>query len=704
MKKIKYLSPLLLLLIAMQCQSPAKVSSAMQEEKEIHEFTNSLINETSPYLLQHAHNPVDWHPWGEEALALAKKENKLVLISIGYSACHWCHVMEHESFEDTLVAQYMNEHFINIKVDREERPDVDQVYMNAVQILTGSGGWPLNAFALPDGRPFQGGTYFPKKRWMNLLESMVDIQENEPERIEDFATRLTSGVQQSEMLVKVEDDKQFEFSHVDGLTKEWQNIWDSKEGGPNKSPKFPMPNSYEFLLKYGHITNDSKSTDFALFTLDKMIQGGIYDQVGGGFSRYSTDKLWKAPHFEKMLYDNGQLISLYCMAFAKTKDTEYEKIIRQTLEFIKREMTNDEGSFYSALDADSEGEEGKFYVWNMAELKTILGDDYLFAEKYYNINHWGEWEHNNYILLRRFNDAIFANKNNLTIPQLNKKVEKINSKLMKVRDGRVRPGTDDKVLTSWNALMINGYVDAYKIFNEKEYLNAAIKAADFLWNVQRKDSALFRTYKNGKSSINGYLEDYSFTIEAYINLYEATLDQKWLDRSKTLMEYTIEHFYDQETGMFWYTSDIDPPLIARKMEVSDNVIPASNSSIAKGLFLLGTYYYQPEYIKMSDQMLKNALPSLGHATYSSNWMIYMMMRTKPFYEIAITGNNSEDILKNFNKNFIPNSCLMGGEKESNLPLLEGKFMEETMIFVCKEGSCLLPVNTYEDAKKQLKYD
>ncbi len=702
MKNTVYYLPLMLLLLAGQCQSPSKVTDKMDQEN--HKYTNALIHETSPYLLQHAHNPVDWHPWGEEAFELAAKEDKLVLVSIGYSACHWCHVMEHESFEDTLVAQFMNEHFVNIKVDREERPDVDQVYMNAVQLMTGSGGWPLNTFVLPDGRPFYGGTYFPKERWLKLLHSLVEMKENEPQKIEEYATSLTNGVKQSEMVVKVEEETPFEFSKIKNLVDDWSKYWDPKEGGPNRAPKFPMPSNYEFLLKYGELANDFSSADFALFTLDKMAQGGIYDQVGGGFSRYSTDKMWKVPHFEKMLYDNGQLVSLYSMAYAKTKDPEYQRVIEQTLAFIKREMTNDEGSFYSALDADSDGEEGKFYVWTKEELQAILGNDYDFVEKYYNVNSLGKWENDTYILLRREKDAVFANKNNLTLEQLHAKVDAINNKLLTARNKRIHPGLDDKVLTSWNALMIKGYVDAYKVLDKREYLDAAIKASEFIWKIQRHDGALNRTYKNGRSSINGYLEDYSFTIEAYIALYEATFDQKWLDRAKELMDYVIVHFYDEKSGMFWYTSDLDPPLIARKMEVSDNVIPSSNSSIAKGLFLLGTLYYNTDYIAKSDQMMKNVLPALTQASYNTNWLQYMLMRTKPFYEIAITGKEYQSILKEFNHEFLPNTCYMGANKKSDLPLLEGKFMDKTMIFVCKEGTCLLPVATFEEARKQIKYD
>jgi len=394
-----------------------------------HKHTNSLIHETSPYLLQHAHNPVKWMPWGDEALEKAKKENKLILISVGYSACHWCHVMEHESFEDETVAKIMNDYFVCIKVDREERPDIDQVYMMAVQLMTGQGGWPLNCFALPDGRPIYGGTYFPKKNWINILLNLVDLQKEQPDKMEDYANQLTQGLKLAELIKVNTNETDFKKELIINCYNNWKERFDNVDGGPNKAPKFPLPNNYQFFLR---LSTDPSPTlpegervdllEHINLTLTKMAYGGIYDQIGGGFARYSVDHYWKVPHFEKMLYDNAQLVSLYCEAYAVTKNSLYKNVVYETLEFIERELTAPNGGFYSALDADSEGIEGKYYVWTKEELQNILKDDFNLFADYYNINKLGLWEHDNYILLRNVDDHIIAEEHNISIEELQNKI------------------------------------------------------------------------------------------------------------------------------------------------------------------------------------------------------------------------------------------------------------------------------------------
>lgn len=567
-----------------------------------YKHTNNLIKETSPYLLQHAHNPVNWYAWGEEALEKAKNENKLLLISVGYSACHWCHVMEHESFENEGVAKIMNDNFVCIKVDREERPDIDQIYMNAVQLMSGRGGWPLNCFALPSGKPFYGGTYFPKDQWVQLLNNIANEYKVAPEKIIEFADQLTQGIKTSEMLPMIKDSSPFSIEVLDVGVANIKKQFDYIEGGGAQAPKFPMPNNYEFLLQYYYHTKDKEILDVVQLTLDKMAFGGIYDQIGGGFARYSTDKYWKAPHFEKMLYDNGQLVSLYSQAYQLTKKPLYKHIVYQTLEYVESEMTAKNGAFYSSLDADSEGEEGKFYVWSKEELESILKDDYPLAKEYYNINATGKWE-GNYILLRKKDNVEIAKQFNLSVTEVENKIDKINALLLLERNKRIRPGLDDKTLTSWNALMLKGYIDAYNVFGEEKFLKAAIKNANFIVNTQhRKDGGLNHNYKNGVSNLDGYLEDYSFTTEAFIGLYQATFDEKWLAYAKQLTDYTITHFYDPETGFFFFTSNNAKGLIARKMELTDNVIPASNSSMAKTLFLLGEIYSNEDYTNKSKQI------------------------------------------------------------------------------------------------------
>ena len=456
-----------------------------KEKKEnmstpLHKYTNQLINETSPYLLQHAHNPVNWYPWGEEALEKAKKENKLIIVSIGYAACHWCHVMEHESFENEEVASLMNDEFVCIKIDREERPDIDQVYMNAVQLISGRGGWPLNCITLPDGRPIYGGTYYPAKNWMELLTNVNRFVKESPDRAENQATELTKGVNSTEFITLNEDKAQFSTLDLDRMFTHFEKQLDPVNGGNKGAPKFPMPVGYEFLLHYNYVMDEPEALEAVILTLNKMANGGIYDQIGGGFSRYSTDAYWKAPHFEKMLYDNAQLVSLYSSAYQLTKNPTYKNTIEETLSFVDRELSAKEGGFYSSLDADSEGEEGKFYVWKYEEIKNLIKNETDLISDYYNIEKDGNWENGENILLKTLSNSAFAQKNNLSEKELIAKVNDFKSILLKEREKRIRPALDDKILTSWNALMIKGYVDAYRTLNKKEYLNKALKNAHFI--------------------------------------------------------------------------------------------------------------------------------------------------------------------------------------------------------------------------------
>lgn len=673
-----------------------------------HKHTNALINESSPYLLQHAHNPVDWYPWGDEALKKAKTENKPLIISIGYSACHWCHVMEHESFEDEEVAVLMNKHFVCIKVDREERPDVDAVYMSAVQLMNGQGGWPLNCFALPDGRPIYGGTYFPKQNWMQVLQNIDSLYRNDSTKVYEYAERLSEGVKQSDLVEVNTDNSPFKLSDLEELLKNWATRFDNKDGGPDRAPKFPIPNNYQFLLRFAHLKKDDTLLEHMNLTLTKMAYGGIYDQVGGGFARYSTDQYWKVPHFEKMLYDNAQLVSLYSEAYQLTKNPLYKEVVYQTLDFIEREMTSPEHAFYSALDADSEGEEGKFYVWTKEELQATLKDDYSWVVDYYNINQKGLWEHDNYILLRDKSDEEFAKKQNLTTEELRAKVKAVNDVLLAARSKRIRPGLDDKQLTSWNALMLKGYVDAYRVFREDKFLKAALDNANFILEKQKKkDGGLWHNHKKDKSNINGFLEDYCFTIEAIIALYGTTLDTKWLKEAKVLTDYCFTHFHDKKSGMFFFTSDEDTGLIARKTEVNDNVIPASNSSLARSLFVLGNLFDDENYLQTSEQMLRNVLPSMAsYGPAYSNWAMLELNHVFPFYEVVICGEKAKDKLKELDQHFIPNKLLCGLEKNStnnSLPLTELKFVGgKTLIYVCVNKTCKLPHEHVSEAVKEMK--
>lgn len=674
-----------------------------------HKYTNSLINETSPYLLQHAHNPVNWYAWNPKTLELAKSQNKLLLISVGYAACHWCHVMEHESFEDTLVAQVMNKHFINVKVDREERPDIDQVYMNAVQLMTGRGGWPMNVIALPDGRPFWGGTYFRKDQWVNALNQIAELYDKSPEKIYEYATKLEQGIKSMDVVSLNTNKPLFKTEFIIETVKNWSTQFDHNEGGMNRAPKFMMPNNYHFLLRYAYQNNDKNLQDFVNLTLTKMAYGGVFDQIGGGFSRYSVDTKWHVPHFEKMLYDNGQLVSLYSDAYLITKNDLYKDIVTQILEYIKRDMTAENGAFYSSLDADSNNAEGKleegaFYVWQKDHLKSLLKDDYNLFSDYFNVNDYGLWEHNNYVLIRKNDDNTIIKKYDLSKELLSEKINTWKTLLLKERNTREKPRLDDKTLTSWNAIMLKGYIDAYRVFGTKNYLDAAIKNASFIMTVQlREDGGLNHNFKNGKSTFNGYLEDYATTIEAFIALYENTLNETWLITARNLANYAFDHFFDDTNHMFYVTSNEDHALITRNVEYRDNVIPASNSIMAKNLFKLSHYFDNEHFRKTAMTMLNNVKPEIQeYGSGYSNWLDLMLNYTNPFYEIAIVGKDASAKISELNKTYIPNKLIAGSTSKNNMSLLENRFSpNETLIYVCENNACKLPVSEVKDAIKQL---
>jgi hypothetical protein len=685
-------------------------------------MSNRLIHESSPYLLQHANNPVDWYPWGEAAFSKAKEENKLVLVSIGYSACHWCHVMEHESFEDEDVSLLMNENFICIKVDREERPDVDSVYMTAVQIMTGSGGWPLNCFTLPDGRPVYGGTYFQKEQWMKVLQTLSGYFRNEPEKVFQYADELTTAVKQAELIPAFTDKPAFTKAILDSCYENWQKRFDNNEGGPSRIPKFPLPNNYQFLLRYSQTLGQWEQANLLKhidLTLTKMAYGGIYDQIGGGFSRYSTDGYWKVPHFEKMLYDNAQLVSLYSEAYQLTKNNLYKEVVYETLEFIRREMTSADGGFYSALDADSEGEEGKYYVWTTEELQGILKNDLPLFSEYFNVNEIGLWEDENHILLRKRSDEDISKKFGITLDELRKKISEMKMKVLSAREKRIKPGLDNKILTSWNAMMIKAYADAYSVFHEKEFLNAALKCAEYIQKyLSKEDGGLLHA-----KGINGFMEDYAFTSGAFISLYAVTFDESWLQKARSLADHAILHFHDPVSSMFYFTSDQDPALIARKMEIQDNVIPSSNSVMALTLFYLGKYFEDKRYLELSEKMLKQVQQELQqYGTGYSNWAQLMLHFTQPFHEIAIVGNSVDEIRKAMAKRYLPNAIFVGGltpalsdlappkrfakargEGGTSIPLLKNKWVEgKTLIYICENKTCKTPTESIEEAWSQVK--
>ncbi len=664
-----------------------------------HAYSNHLVNESSPYLLQHAHNPVDWYPWGDEALTKASEEGKMMVISVGYAACHWCHVMEDESFADTAVADIMNEHFVSVKVDREERPDVDKIYMDASYLMTGRGGWPLNVIALPDGRPVFAGTYFPKKDWLRILNHLVNQFEEDPQRLEEIASQIEQGMQAIETVELNTDAQQLTVEDLQPLHQAFFAEIDTLKGGRLGVQKFPTPSIWQYLLQHHFFYKDRASLQAVNKTLEAMARGGIYDHLGGGFARYSTDPDWRVPHFEKMLYDNSQLVSLYSKAYQLTGNPLFKSIVEETTGFIAREMTSEEGGFYSSYDADSEGEEGKFYVWTAEEIAAKLGDDAEHFMNYYSVRKGGNWENTNILMVHEEPEKIIK-RSGLSAEEFYQKLDQGKQKLFEARTQRVYPGLDDKILTSWNALMAKGYLDAYRVFGNSQYLEAARTNLEFLLaNAKDESGRLNRNYKDGRSSINAFLDDYSFLIEALIGLYEATFEEKWLQEARQLTNYTLEHFLDSETKMFYYTSDEDPELLTRKMELSDGAISSSNSTMARNLYLLGTYLYEENYLEIARQMVLNIQPTLAEQPiFYSNWLILMQQMTQPLYEVAIVGEDWEQRRNEFDRYYLPNVAYLGGSREGSLELLENKLVEgRTTIYVCENKSCRLPVTETDKA-------
>ena len=687
-----------------------------------HPHTNALVHESSPYLLQHAHNPVDWRPWSKEAWEEARTEDKLVIVSIGYSACHWCHVMEHETFEDSAAAAFMNENFVCIKVDREERPDVDGVYMTAVQLMTKRGGWPLNAVCMPDGRPVYGGTYFPRERWLQALQSVLDTRAQDPERVEAYATQLTTGVQQSELVEvpPLEGSKAWgtadafgaaDVQLLDDGIAQWKSMWDAKWGGNDRAPKFPIPTNLDFLLHYATTREDEQAKNHLLNTLLQIERGGIHDHIGGGFARYSVDEKWHIPHFEKMLYDNAQLAKTYAhayQAFTELPDSERAALKRAALGivgFVENTWSHKSGGFYSALDADSEGIEGKYYVWTSEELRTLLdADDYELLQAVYSIDgesHWTEEIPEGNVLMRWKSDAALARKLEQSPQRMHAQLARIHGQLAAVRAERVPPGLDDKILTAWTGLMASGLVATGTVFNRPEDIDRAARAVDFLLETQRDEQGRLRHVFHAKTGprIEGMLDDYGSTIAACLDLYQATFDEQYADAAKALCEIALSDFFDEAQGTFWFQSIQGESLFAKKQENDDNVIPSANAQMARNLFLLSQLYQRQDWRILADRMLAGALDRASYWPSATHWAGLLLWRTEPFNEVVITAPTAEAIVATKNElqsQYRPQVVFAGGEAE-NIPLLRDRQLGELAIFVCSDGMCQLPVASVGEA-------
>ena len=683
-----------------------------------HNHTNELAKSSSPYLLQHAHNPVDWLPWCDEAFTKAASEEKLIFISIGYSACHWCHVMEGQTFEDEKAAEFLNKNFISIKVDREERPDVDAAYMHAVQIMTGRGGWPLNCIALPDGRPIFGGTYFPKDTFLDRLSSILSLKSTHPSKLEEYATKLQQGVALSDLisappLTDLTPGAPWPQSLIDSTSTslttqlaQWQSQWDSNTGLSLGAPKFPLPTNLDFLLHFGTTQNDENTLAQARLTLDSMSRGGIYDQLGGGFARYSTDSDWKVPHFEKMLYDNAQLITTYSQAYQIFKDPTYKRVVFQTIEFLLRDLDDPSGGFRSALDADTDGEEGKFYVWTLEELRLVLSESQLdLAVKVYEIDGKSHWEHGKNVLMKWASDEVLANSLDLTQDEFQKQLDELNSTLLKHRSNRTHPGLDDKVLTSWTAQTVTALSTAYRVFRNQDHINRARIALDFI--LENSEEQLHHTYHPTTGhTIPGFLEDYAFTIKACIDFYEATFELKYLYSARDLVNIAFDKFYDVDHGTFWFTSSDENKLFVRKQENDDSVSPSSNSTMAINLFKLGKFFSQPDWIYRSDRMILSAWDDTRNLRSSTNWAKALLHRIEPFCEIVLAASDENtlyELHEKLDQHYIPQTIVTTSNSGTNIPSwAQGKMTEkDSKIYICTEGACKLPFDRVEDAIKGL---
>lgn len=679
--------------------------------------TNRLIHETSPYLLQHARNPVDWYPWGEEAFQKAKSQNKPVLLSVGYSACHWCHVMEQESFENEEIAALMNEHFVNIKVDREERPDLDEVYMNAVQMLTGRGGWPMTVFLTPEAKPFYGGTYFPPEDrygvpgFPKILKAVAQAYQERPQEVEKSVEQILGAL---DRLASVQESQRpFSSDIIARSAEQLSQAYDPEYGGLGRAPKFPNAGVYELFLRHYRKSKSQHFLEMVTHTLTKMAEGGIYDHLGGGFHRYSVDEKWLVPHFEKMLYDNAQLTRIYAQVFVITQDLFFKRVVEETIDYLLREMFHPEGGFYSTQDADSEGEEGKFFIWSYDEVMRILGEEVgeIFC-RVYDVSDFGNFEGENILhpILTLEQAAKLFRKD---LKEVERFMADARAKLLQEREKRLKPFRDEKILASWNGLMLSGLAEAIKISPNPRYLEAAAKTVNFIFTQLVQDGVLLHTYKEGKARLHGYLDDYAFMAAGLLDLYEATLDRSMLEQAIKLAEVMIREFWDDIDGAFFYTGKLHEQLISRTKPAFDSSIPSGNAIATQVLLRLYHYTAREDYLKRAEKVLRLYYDAMEKQPFGFAHMLSAL----DFYlekprEIVLVGEKkvqaAQDLLKKIHSLYLPNKTLQliepGEPLEKISPLLEGKTQlnSKPTVYVCHDFTCSAPVTEWEDLKRLLE--
>jgi uncharacterized protein len=680
-----------------------------------HKFTNRLSAETSPYLLQHAHNPVEWYPWSDEAFAKAKAENKPILLSVGYSACHWCHVMERESFEDEKIAGVMNELFVNIKVDREERPDVDEIYMNAVQMLTGRGGWPMTMFLTPDGKPFYGGTYFPPvdrhglPAFPRVLAGVAQAYHERPQDIENSTAQILANLEK--IAHREETTRPLQIDTLEQVVGNLAKHVDQTHGGLGGAPKFPNSMVFSLFLRQAQATGNARYVELTTHTLRKMAEGGIYDHLGGGFHRYSVDERWLVPHFEKMLYDNALLVPLYLEAYQVTGDVFFRHVVEEILAYVEREMVSPEGGFYSTQDADSEGEEGKFFVWSREEVMPLLGDEVgeIFC-RYYDVTDVGNFEHHN-ILHPTLTVDQLAKMFRREVSEVQRLIAEAKQKLFTVREGRIKPGRDEKILASWNGLMLSAFANAAKVLGHPRYAEIARHNADFLWTRLYRDGRLLHSFKDGQARFNAYLDDYAFVAAALVDLYEATFERVYLDRAVELTEILLSRFWDEKEGGFYFTSDDHEALISRSKSAFDGAIPSGNAVAVFVLLRLSYLTENPRYLEKAEKTLRLFYDAMEQNPFGFSLMLAALdLYLRRPKEIVVLGNPQAEatkaLLAQLHSEFIPNKTLMcvdprQGEKVP--ALLAGKTLVdgELTVYVCHNFTCSLPVTEWSALKALL---
>lgn len=665
------------------------------------EFTNDLIHETSPYLLQHAHNPVQWKPWSQEAFKQAEKLGRPIVLSVGYSTCHWCHVMEEESFEDLEIANLMNEKFVSIKVDREERPDLDMVYQTALQLVNGTGGWPMNAIILTDGSPVYLGTYSTKEEWKSILNKFGTEFEKNPEKMKEYASMLANGVQDVYEQPAMQSANSVTADKIISGINAWSTSWDQEWGGNVGQQKFVIPANLNMLLDYAVLEQDASAKNFVFKTLNKISQGGIYDHIGGGFFRYSTDAEWKIPHFEKMLYDNAQIIGLLSKAYKLNNNEAYKVMVEETFAFLTSEMKNNEGGYYSAMDADTDGEEGVYYVWTKEELQSVLGDDFELFSKFYTVKDKEVWENENFVLFNTVSVSVFSKQESLSEKELHLKIASWKAKLYKARQQRKKPAKDYKIITSWNAMLVDGLIEAYKTFGNEEYLTEARTIFKYLKSNNYNTKKLVHTHTRHSKQKEVFLEDYALMAKCSLSLFEVTLDVSYLDIANELMNTAIKEF-KSDSGLFYY--NLASNLVPRILNTTDGVVPSANAVMAQNLLKLGHLEYNTEYLENAKLMGTLMIEDFEkQASSYGAWGSLFLNQAYPYYEVAIVGGNAKTLITKLNAFNMTNSLVVGSLSSSEISLFKDRYDEgETFIYVCRNNTCKLPVKTVEEAFKQME--